>query len=243
MRRSRTCRISGVPRGPPEGGSLSGGIPAGLLGQIEGLGANGIPPYGIPKGGFGGYKPEAHKEVRRDLKVLSRFEEDKARLQAALERVDEERASLERLRKNQARWQENLAADLAKKEALAQELTRLPELATRLEGKSREVDELRGKEARARQVLGAARQKLDYCEYLTKQREKKLKERHQVAEEKAIYDELRLAFGKKGLQAMIIESAIPEIEDEANRLLATDDRRAHARALRDPARDPQGGHR
>ncbi len=185
-----------------------------LLGQIEEL----------------GYDPEAHQEVRRDLTVLGRFEEDKARLKAALARVDEERANLERLRKNKARWQETLAADLAKKEALAQELTRLPELATQLEGKSREVDELRSKEARARQVLGAARQKLDYCDYLTKEREKKLKERRQVAEEKAIYDELRLAFGKKGLQAMIIESAIPEIEDEANRLLARmTDGRMHVR--------------
>ncbi len=167
-----------------------------------------------------GYDPEAHQEVRRDVEVLGRFEEDKARLQAALERVDEERANLERLRKSKARWQETLAADLAKKEALAQELTRLPDLAARLEGKSREVDDLRAKEARARQVLGAARQKLDYCDYLTKEKEKKLKERRKVAEEKAIYEELRLAFGKKGLQAMIIESAIPEIEDEANRLLA-----------------------
>ena len=177
-----------------------------------------------------GYDPEAHQEVRRDLAVLGRFEADKARLKAASERVDEERVNLERLRKNRARWQETLVADLAKKEALAQELTRLPELATQLEGKSREVDELRGKEARARQVLGAARQKLDYCDYLTKEREKKLKERRQAAKEKAIYDELRLAFGKRGLQAMIIESAIPEIEDEANRLLARmTDGRMHVR--------------
>jgi exonuclease SbcC len=177
-----------------------------------------------------GYDPEAHEEVRRDLEVLSRFEEDQAKLKAALDRIDEERANLERLRKSKARWQENLAADLAKKEVLAQELTRLPELATRLEGKSKEVDELRGKEARARQVLGAARQKLDYCDYLAKEKGKKLKERRRVAEEKAIYDELRLAFGKKGLQAMIIESAIPEIEDEANRLLARmTDGRMHVR--------------
>jgi len=177
---------------------------ADLLIQIEGL----------------GYDPEAHQEVRRHLKVLSRVEEDKAKLESALGRVDEERASLERLRKNKSRWQENLAADLAKREAIAQELTRLPELVTQLDGKSKEVDGLRIKEARARQVLGAARQKLDYCDYLTTEREKKLKERRQVAEEEAIYNELRLAFGKKGLQALIIESAIPEIEDEANKLLA-----------------------
>ncbi len=185
-----------------------------LLGRIEGL----------------GYDPEAHQEVRRDLELLSRFEGDKAKLKAALERVGEEQANLERLRKSKARWQENLAADLGRKEALAQEVAQLPELAARLEGKSKEVDELRGKEARARQVLGAARQKLDYCDYLTKECEKKLKQRRQVAEEKAIYDELRLAFGKKGLQAMIIESAIPEIEDEANKLLARmTDGRMHVR--------------
>lgn len=167
-----------------------------------------------------GYDPAAHEEVRRDLQVLACFEEHKAGLKEALEHVDEERARLERLRTNKARWEETLAADLARKEALAQEVARLPELAIRLEAKGTEVEELRSKEARARQVLGAARQKLDYCAYLAKEREEKLKERKQVAEEKAIYDELRLAFGKKGLQAMIIESAIPEIEDEANRLLA-----------------------
>ena len=175
-----------------------------LLGQIEEL----------------DYDPQAHQDVQHDLEVLSRFEGDKARLTAALERIDEERARLERLRQNRARWQETLAADLARKEALAQEVARLPELVARLKAKGNEVEELRGREARARQVLGAARQKLDHCEYLAREREKKLKEKRRVAEEKAIYDELRLAFGKKGLQAMIIESAIPEIEDEANRLLA-----------------------
>ncbi len=166
------------------------------------------------------YDPQAHQDVRRDLQLLSPFEEEKARLKEALEHIDEERGRLERLRKNRDRWQETLAADLARKEALAQEVARLPELAARLQAKGAEVEELRSQEARARQVLGAVRQKLDHCDYLTKEREKKLKERKRVSEEKAIYDELRLAFGKKGLQAMIIESAIPEIEDEANRLLA-----------------------
>ncbi|MHB9090784.1 MAG: SbcC/MukB-like Walker B domain-containing protein, partial [Chloroflexota bacterium] len=41
-----------------------------------------------------------------------------------------------------------------------------------------------------------------------------------LLEEKGIYDELALAFGKKGIQAMIIETAVPELEDEANALLS-----------------------
>ena len=41
-----------------------------------------------------------------------------------------------------------------------------------------------------------------------------------------IYDDLTQAFGKKGIQAMLIEMAIPEIEVEADHLLAkmTDNR-------------------
>src|SRR5207245_18174 len=48
----------------------------------------------------------------------------------------------------------------------------------------------------------------------------------QTEDEEAAYNELAAAFGRKGIQALIIESAVPEIEDEANRLLGrlTDNR-------------------
>ena len=51
-------------------------------------------------------------------------------------------------------------------------------------------------------------------------RNKRIAELEAVNMELGIYNQLREAFGKKGLQAMIIESAIPEVEAEANRLLA-----------------------
>jgi exonuclease SbcC len=54
---------------------------------------------------------------------------------------------------------------------------------------------------------------------LARQREEKLAAQQKAAEEQAIYKELSLAFGKRGVQALLIESAIPDIEDEANRLL------------------------
>jgi exonuclease SbcC len=48
----------------------------------------------------------------------------------------------------------------------------------------------------------------------------------QSIREMSEYNQLAEAFGKKGLQAIIIENAIPEIEAEANRILArlTDNR-------------------
>jgi len=39
-------------------------------------------------------------------------------------------------------------------------------------------------------------------------------------QEKNIYEKLVVAFGKNGIQALIIENALPEIEEEANHLLA-----------------------
>jgi DNA repair protein SbcC/Rad50 len=38
-------------------------------------------------------------------------------------------------------------------------------------------------------------------------------------QQKQIYDDLTTAFGKKGVQALIIDAAVPEIENEANDLL------------------------
>ncbi len=43
--------------------------------------------------------------------------------------------------------------------------------------------------------------------------------RIETREQEAIYNELRQAFGKNGVPAMIIETAIPELEATANRLL------------------------
>ncbi len=58
--------------------------------------------------------------------------------------------------------------------------------------------------------------------------------------EKGIYDELTVAFGVRGIQALLVETAIPEIEEEANRLLsAMTDNRMHLRL--DTQRETQGG--
>jgi exonuclease SbcC len=43
--------------------------------------------------------------------------------------------------------------------------------------------------------------------------------RQALLERKGLFDELTQAFGKKGIQAMLIETALPELEREANRLL------------------------
>ncbi|MCX6013420.1 MAG: hypothetical protein NTV30_08445, partial [Chloroflexi bacterium] len=78
----------------------------------------------------------------------------------------------------------------------------------------------------SRDRLVSVREKIIRCVELEKLQLHKREELSKLLEEKSIYDELTVAFGKKGIQALIIESAIPEIEIEADRLLAkmTDNR-------------------
>ena len=167
-----------------------------------------------------GYESEAHEQAKRHAASLADFEGAYQQLQTALERVDEERAALKSLRARRARWQDSLTADQARQASLAVKVARLPEVAAQAKTKAQEVEDLRTQSSRARQLLGAAQQKLDHCRYLADERQRHEQHRADRVEEKALFDELRLAFGKKGVQAMIIEAAIPEIEHEANRLLA-----------------------
>jgi len=74
--------------------------------------------------------------------------------------------------------------------------------------------------------IGGIKGKLEYYTRRETEKLKKKKQMNAAVKEAAIYHELAEAFGKKGIQALLIETALPEIENEANRLLAkmTDNR-------------------
>ena len=177
-----------------------------------------------------GYDQAAHQQARDQVASLAEFEAAHQQLQTALERADGERAALKDLQARLARWQETLADDRARRASLAAEVERLPEVQAQVKSEAAKLEQLQAESSKARLLLGAAQQKLDHCRNLTVERERRVKDQERFVEEKAIYDELRLAFGKKGIQAMIIEVAIPEIEFEANQLLARmTDGRMHVR--------------
>ncbi|MDW8328119.1 MAG: SMC family ATPase, partial [Anaerolineales bacterium] len=98
------------------------------------------------------------------------------------------------------------------------------------DAKQRALDSLRQEDTFAKARLGAAEQKLRALEAQAQAREAKRAERRQLAESRGVYEELREAFGKKGVPAMMIEAAVPEIEAAANRLLGRiTDGRMHVR--------------
>lgn len=165
------------------------------------------------------YDKSAHDAVRRALTELSSLEADKADLDKAEQAISQLRESRQQLQQARQQWASSLQEDQRRQAQLSHALAGAEELVRDLEMKTREADELRTREGHARQVVGAAQQKLDYCRYLAGEQKERSKQLHNLAEERSLYEELQLAFGKKGLQALIIETAIPELEEEANALL------------------------
>jgi exonuclease SbcC len=177
-----------------------------------------------------GYDASAHEQARAQVASLAQFEAAHQQLQVAIERVGDERIALQDLQVRRGRWQDTLSDDRAQRESLAADAGRLPEVSAQVQTKAGELEDLQAQASKARLALGAAHQRLDHCRNLAVERERRAADRQRLVEEKALFDELRLAFGKKGIQAMIIEAAIPEIEFEANRLLARmTDGRMHVR--------------
>ncbi|HOA24034.1 MAG TPA: SMC family ATPase, partial [Aggregatilineales bacterium] len=92
------------------------------------------------------------------------------------------------------------------------------------------LQDLRDQSWQAQSMLGAAQQRLNTIATQRERRKQVLKQLDDLADEQGVYEQLRDAFGKDGIPAMIIEAAIPEIETEANELLARmTDGRMHVR--------------
>jgi exonuclease SbcC len=168
-----------------------------------------------------GYDAAAHETVRARAQELAPFESRYGRqLLPALDGVADARARVEGLAAQLARREAELADDQAEAARLTAAVADLPGLETALKRAEATVEGAAATERRARLEEGAALQQIGALAALEERRKLLATDLDRVNEEISVFNQLREAFGKKGLQAMIIESAIPEVEIEANRLLA-----------------------
>ena len=167
-----------------------------------------------------GYDHAAHMVARKAAADLRHYAQKREQLASAEARRAECRSAIERLSVSESEWTERRAGEELLKSrrdedaaALREELSHAPEAEA-------ELDRVRRQEAEARQVLGAAVQRIEACKALEQQREDRSARFRALALSQGILGELRTAFGARGVPAMIIEAAVPEIESETNLLLA-----------------------
>jgi exonuclease SbcC len=166
------------------------------------------------------YDKDEHMAAQTALDELQVFEERWRELEHAQGEIPRLQESVAQLDARIQEWHERLAEDQTSLEAVAAELEQLQTQLADADEVYAERERLRNEKGRADQRIGAAQQKLAALE-IQRERKAGLQERLQaLAEEQSIYEELRTAFGKNGVPAMIIEAVIPDIEQVANQLLA-----------------------
>ena len=166
-----------------------------------------------------GYDQEAHRRLYDELQELQPCADRHRRLEDAIVNLPSEQESLGRAQSMCQRRQEELSNSKGKQKDMEAQVPELPEW----EKKLREAEvahhdlESRHRELFRRQVgLEGELKKLDELEKGIHGKDRTLKT---LREQQGIYQELVEAFGKRGVQAMLIETVLPQLEQEANGLL------------------------
>ncbi len=166
-----------------------------------------------------GYDADKHRQVQADVEILRAFEQKMRTLHEAQSGLETLRLALAQLQQQRDSVETRLASDQSRADELTQIVRRLPALQQQTATARQTLETAHDCEQQANLKLGAARAKVAYCADLRQQRAEREKQERQHRQEQAIYQELQQAFGKNGVQAMLIETAIPDIEEHANELL------------------------
>ena len=173
-----------------------------------------------------GYDRGKHEVAKRELLKLQEYEELKRKSEEADRIIGEEKATLVSAEQAASNLRTKIQEMELRQENLRQELLVLPQIIDQLNTANQTYEGLQEEERQVRDEISRLEERLSYCGSLEKSKKEKERLLRKNSEETGIYKELAEAFGKKGIQALLIERALPEIEVEANRLLGrmTDNR-------------------
>ncbi|MCQ3938061.1 MAG: hypothetical protein DPW18_13575 [Chloroflexi bacterium] len=166
-----------------------------------------------------GYDISAHEAKRREEFELREVEEDHRKLESAREvskRIEKEIKELEAERdkkQEEVSESEKLFAEASAK--LAESESGAPNL----EEAERQLFALREEENRARDEAGAARQRVEVLAALRARKTNYQAQREELNQNILRHKTLERAFGRDGVPALLIEQALPQIEQKANDLL------------------------
>ena len=166
-----------------------------------------------------GYDPERHTALRAEIGRLASFQGEHSNLQQARLQIAEDRQMLQSREDSLVEYRLQVVEIQARLPDLLQASARHQEIARQVDQQRLLLRDQGTRRSQAEQSLGAAQQRLAHLEHQAQERDRLVGAVQHFATEQGYYDDLVLAFGKRGIQAMIIEGALPEIEEEANLLL------------------------
>jgi exonuclease SbcC len=166
-----------------------------------------------------GYDATLHREAEQTALALAPIEAKRRQLDEAQQTCTTAQESLEHLRSSLASWEQQEAELLARVATVQQDLAGSDAIEQQFHEQEQAVGKLQAEQLAAAGAVAAAEQTVGHLEECQKERDQRMTALQEAQEQQSIYADLQDAFGRKGVQAMLMDEAIPMIEDEANKLL------------------------
>jgi len=172
------------------------------------------------------YSPIRHREVEKEIEDLAPYSEMAGTLYTAEENLRHLKNSLsssictiDNRREDIEKWQREL-------DAITTQVQNYGDTKTKITTCTFEIDQLQEQLSSDKFIQQKATLDLKKIATLENELDSMTSTVRTDSEEANIYDELSTAFGKNGIQALMIERAVPQIQENANQLLSrlTDNR-------------------
>jgi len=167
-----------------------------------------------------GFNPAAYNALRQQLQEHQHFERQHVEWEAARRQLVQECSAVQDLEIRKQRFVADIALAETERQQFTQGLSALDQIRADIARTEALLQTLRQREGQMRMALGRSQSEYEHCLQREAELKDKMAQRDQSVEERALYGDLVQLFGKNGIQAIMIENAIPELEDEANRILS-----------------------
>ena len=166
------------------------------------------------------FNPASYNQLRQQLQDHQRYERQHIELENARQQLLESRVASQELELRKQRYEAEIAELETEQRQFAQGLGNLEQIRSDVARAEALMQNQRHREGEERLALGRRQSQYEHCVQREAELKEKTAQRQHASEERRLYGDLAQVFGKNGIQAIMIENAIPELEDEANRVLA-----------------------
>lgn len=166
------------------------------------------------------YDEAAHQKIKKQKAESEKYQRLVIQLKESEKQKRTETKSLENKKNLLAKKKNTINADLAAEKKITFNPKMLEEISSLFETKKTQLNEARQRLMTIKEEFGRAFERVLQVDLKEKEIKSKKQRLEMIKKESSVYDDIAEALGKKGVQAMIIESVLPEIEEGANSLLA-----------------------
>lgn len=166
------------------------------------------------------YSSEQHNQIRQRVRELQSWQLRYQRLLSAQEqspqfekRLEEIKISLNSRLADQQKLASQIDSIVEELKATANPIEQINSLEQQIANRRQELDQKIGH-------LGRLEQRVHQLEVLQNQYQEEQEQFKSCKQQQRVYQELAQAFGKNGIQALMIENVLPQLEAETNQLLS-----------------------